>query len=229
MSRLGRLHGAAVLAQAPARARPEARWGPTRPADALGPPSSRRRIVGRRVAAPTDRSVGSDDDAVSTFLGAVTEVAATLRSGAPPAVAWRRGLGVRVVDGVPLWSDLVSLWPDDVAAARAVHTVSRLSAELGAAPSALLDEVAAGLGRQAQARAERRAALAGPQSTARILAWLPLLGMLLGVALGADPFTVLLDGGSGTALLVAGALLTWGGRRWTRRYLRVAEDAGREG
>src|SRR5690606_12955467 len=137
----------------------------------------------------------------------------------------RRGLGVRVVDGVPLWPDLEARWPDDVAAARAVHAVARLSTELGAAPALLLDDVGAALAQDAEARAERRAAFAGPRTTARVLAWLPVLGLLLGAALGADPWTVLLDGGAGTALLGAGVVLTWAGRRWTGRYLRAAEVA----
>lgn len=168
------------------------------------------------------------DDGPGTFLAAVTDVASILRSGASPEAAWRRGLAVRVVDGAPLWSDLEARWPDDLATARAVHAVARLSTELGAAPALLLDEVGAALVQEAEARAERQAALAGPRTTVRVLAWLPLLGLLLGAALGADPWTVLLDGGAGSGLLLAGAALTWAGRRWTHRYLRAAEAAGRE-
>lgn len=201
MSRVGRLHGPADVGGV--------RLG------ALGAARARREK--------------SHDDGPGTFLAAVTEVAATLRSGSSPEAAWRRGLGVRVVDGVPLWSDLEARWPDDAAAARAVHAVARLSTELGAAPALLLDDVGAALAQEAEARAERRAAFAGPRTTARVLAWLPVLGLLLGAALGADPWTVLLDGGAGTALLGAGVVLTWAGRRWTGRYLRAAEVAGREG
>ena len=65
-------------------------------------------------------------------------------------------------------------------------------------------------------------------ATARVLAWLPALGLVLGLALGADPFAVLLDGSGGSALLAVGVLLTWAGRRWTGRHLRAATAAGRE-
>lgn len=219
MSRVGRWYGSAGP-------------GATRVASARRPAVARGagRVGAASVGAAGVARAGPEelDDAPGTFLAAVTEVAATLRSGASPEAAWRRGLGVRVVDGAPLWADLVVRWPDDVASARAVRAVARLSTDLGAAPALLLDEVGAALAREARARAERQAALAGPRATARVLAWLPLLGLVLGAALGADPWTVLLDGGAGTGLLLAGAVLTWAGRRWTGRYLRAAEAAGRE-
>lgn len=186
-------------------------------------PAPRGGVLRWRGARP--RGSATDD---SGFIAAVTQVSGALRSGIAPAEAWWRGMGVRADAGVPDWPDLLHRWPDDAAGARAVFAAARLAAEVGAAPATVLDRVAHALAQDAEAQGQRRAALAGPRATARVLAWLPALGLVLGLALGADPFAVLLDGAGGSALLVAGAVLTWVGRRWTGRHLRAAYLAGRE-
>ena len=162
------------------------------------------------------------------LVAAVSAVAGALRSGADPATAWERGLGVSTVGGVPSPADLVHRFPGDLASAAAVLAAARLAVEVGAAPAQVLDRVAATLTREAEAAGQRRAALAGPLATARVLAWLPALGLVLGATLGADPVAVLLGGGPGTALLVLGSVLTGIGRRWTARHVRVATAAGRD-
>ncbi|GAA1907839.1 type II secretion system F family protein [Williamsia serinedens] len=66
--------------------------------------------------------------------------------------------------------------------------------------------------------AERtRAALAGARATAAVLAGLPVLGVLLGEAMGARPVAVLLGGGLGGILLVVGVTLVVAGLAWTQR------------
>lgn len=162
------------------------------------------------------------------FIAAVTAVAGSLRSGASPTVAWERGLGVRTRAGVPVLADLVARCPADPVSARAVRAAASLAVEIGAAPAEVLDRVAGSLAREAEAAAQRRAALAGPRATARVLAWLPASGLVLGLALGADPAAVLLDGGTGSVLLLAGVSLTVVGRRWTAHHVRAAEAAGRD-
>ncbi len=158
-------------------------------------------------------------------MAAVTGVAAALRSGALPAQAWRRA-GVLAPDGAPEPADLARRWPGRPAAVATLVAATRLTATLGAAPATVLDQVAASLAREGEAAGQRRAALAGPLATARLLAWLPAVGPVLGLVLGADPVGVLLDGRGGTALLVAGLLLVLGGRRWTARLLADAQDQG---
>lgn len=90
----------------------------------------------------------------------------------------------------------------------------------------MLDRVGAALADEEAVEVQRRAALAGPRATVRVLTWLPLVGTGLGWSLGADPVGVLLDGGVGTVLLVGAGLLTWAGRRWSGRLLRTAREAG---
>ena len=159
-------------------------------------------------------------------VGGVPAVAAALRAGATPAVAWQRGWGVRTSDGIPEWVDVVARCAGDSAAASAVVAAARLATATGAPLAMVLDRVGVALAEEADIAGQRRAAFAGPRATARLLAWLPAFGVLLGMALGADPLGVLLDGRVGSGLLVAAGALSWCGWRWSRRVLRSAAAAG---
>lgn len=88
-----------------------------------------------------------------------------------------------------------------------------------------LDRVAAALRAERDQRDDLRAQLAGPRSTAFMLALLPVFGLLLGTALGADPLGVLLRTPAGLGCLLSGAALEWAGVVWTTRIVREAEGA----
>jgi tight adherence protein B len=60
-----------------------------------------------------------------------------------------------------------------------------------------------------------RTALAGPRSSALLLAGLPLLGLAMGSAMGARPQRVLLHTGAGRLALVVGVALELAGLVWT--------------
>ncbi|GAA1870445.1 type II secretion system F family protein [Pseudonocardia ailaonensis] len=62
-----------------------------------------------------------------------------------------------------------------------------------------------------------RARMAGPRSTATVLALLPLLGLGLGHLLGADPIGVLREGVLGQVLVLAGTALLLAGLAWADR------------
>ncbi|KPM53068.1 secretion system protein [Frankia sp. R43] len=64
---------------------------------------------------------------------------------------------------------------------------------------------------------ELAAALAGPRSSGRLVAGLPLLGVAMGILLGASPVDVLTTSPVGTICLAAGVLLDLAGLRWLRR------------
>lgn len=83
------------------------------------------------------------------------------------------------------------------------------------------DDLAA---RRGQVRAVS-SALAGPRSSAALLAGLPVLGVLLGLAMGADPIGVLLGSSGGSWLLCAGVLLDAAGLAWTSRLATSAEQS----
>lgn len=184
--------------------------------------------AGARLAAvsrvPVIGPAGQRDGTVSG-IDAVLAVAAALRAGASPAQAWRRCWGAAAPDGVPSLADARSRCADDRHAA-AVVAGARLAARTGAPLAEVLERVAASLAEDEAVEGQRRAALAGPQATVRVLTWLPAVGAALGWSLGADPVAVLLDGGIGTALLAGAGVLTWTGRRWSGRLLAVARAAG---
>jgi tight adherence protein B len=95
----------------------------------------------------------------------------------------------------------------------------------GAGLAAGLDRVAATLRAERDQAADLTAQLAGPRSTAVMLALLPAFGVLLGTGLGAAPLHVLLHTPPGLACLVVGALLEWAGLAWSARITRVAAEA----
>ncbi len=156
---------------------------------------------------------------------ALTTAADALRSGAAPEQAWPRA-GVLVRGGLPTLSSLTAATGDEGAAA-AVHAAARLALELGAPAAPVLDAVLRTMEEDADAAVRRATALAGPAASARVLAWLPVLGLALGVALGVNPLAVLLDPGRGWVLLAGGAATGALGRLWSRRLVRSAAAAGR--
>lgn len=66
-------------------------------------------------------------------------------------------------------------------------------------------------------RGRVEAGMAGARATAAILAGLPLLGVLLGHAIGAEPWQFLVAGPAGGALLLVGATLICAGLLWSDR------------
>jgi tight adherence protein B len=98
-----------------------------------------------------------------------------------------------------------------------------VAATTGAGLAEAVDRVADGLAADEAIRREVAAALAGPRASARLLLILPLLGVLLGTALGADPAGWLLHTGTGQIALGAAAALAGLGIQWTDRMVRGAE------
>jgi len=86
----------------------------------------------------------------------------------------------------------------------------------------LLARFAAQLEAEEDAEAARQTALAGPKATVRLLSWLPLLGLGLGMALGVDPLGILLGNPWGVATFVAGLVLTAAGRMWSSKLVAAA-------
>lgn len=76
--------------------------------------------------------------------------------------------------------------------------------------------------RRARVRAVE-SALAGPRSSAALLAALPALGAVLGTAMGGRPLAVLFDSAGGRWLLCAGVVLDAAGLLWTSWLVASAE------
>ena len=98
-------------------------------------------------------------------------------------------------------------------------------AELTGAPlTEVLGRVRADVAARRDTARQVRAAVAGPASSAVLLALLPVLGAGLGAAMGADPLGVLLGTSAGRLLLCLGAMLDAVGVMWTQRMIRKAVD-----
>jgi tight adherence protein B len=161
----------------------------------------------------------------------VQTLAVLLEAGAVPLVAWRHlaetgdqqaaAVIGRVDDGVPLipaieaeggaWVDLAAAWEVATTVGAPLAAVLRMIAETLRDAGAAADDV--------------RIALAEPAGTARLLLWLPLAGLLLGLALGFDTVGVVVHDPIGAACVVAGLLLVLAARLWTNRLLRRARPA----
>jgi tight adherence protein B len=99
----------------------------------------------------------------------------------------------------------------------------RIGAERGGTLATVLDGLASALRDEEAQRQEVAAQLAGPKATARLLAGLPLLGLGMAAALGANPLTFLFGTLPGIACLLVGIALDATGLWWTRRLARTAE------
>ncbi|WP_328670620.1 type II secretion system F family protein [Streptomyces sp. NBC_00328] len=99
----------------------------------------------------------------------------------------------------------------------------RVAVDRGAGLAAGLDRLEGALRAERDQRDDMRAQLAGSRSTASMLAGLPVLGLLLGTALGADPLHVLLHTGPGLGCLLVGGALEGVGLWWALRIVRGAE------
>ncbi len=173
-----------------------------------------------------------------------SEIAGELRAGRPPGIAladavqrlrgpsgpgsaeWATPLlaAARFGGDVPRALRLAARRPgaEGLAGAAACWEVA---VDGGAGLADGLDRVAVTVRAERDQREELRAQLAGPRSTAAMLALLPAFGVLLGCALGADPLRVLLRTPAGLTCLALGGLLEWAGLAWTARIVRTAEEA----
>ncbi|MFE3827652.1 type II secretion system F family protein [Streptomyces sp. NPDC059092] len=99
----------------------------------------------------------------------------------------------------------------------------RVAVDGGAGLAAGLDRLEAALRAERDQREALRAQLAGAWSTVVVLALLPVVGLALGWALGADPLRVLLHTPAGLGCLAVGGLLEAAGLLWAARIVRTGE------
>ncbi|MDQ1009311.1 tight adherence protein B [Streptomyces sp. V4I23] len=100
----------------------------------------------------------------------------------------------------------------------------RVAVDSGAGLAAGLDRLEAALRAERDQREDLAAQLAGAWSTVVLLALLPVAGLGMGWALGADPLDVLFHTPGGIACLVAGGLLEAAGLFWAGRIVRAGEE-----
>lgn len=168
----------------------------------------------------------------SGVIEACDALAAGLRAGQPPQ---------RVLDRVA--TDVDTLRPAAAAAAlggdvaAALHAAARLEGAEGLGPLAAawtvaqrsgagLAEVVSRIAGVVRADAEQRrqvdVALGTSRSTARLLAGLPVMGIVLGTGIDADPVAVLFGTVGGAWCLAAGTTLASAGVLWVERLADAA-------
>lgn len=174
-------------------------------------PATAGALAGATAGLVADRASSSrrrqrEQAAQAELVGAL---AADLRAGQQPAQALA---ALRTAD--PRAGLL-----DGSAALAAVWAVSERS---GAPAATVLDRVEEDLRTTVRQQREIAAQLAGARSTAALLALLPLLGIGLGAAMGADPLFVLLGTPAGQLALLVGVGLDAAGLLWTSRIIAAA-------
>ncbi len=140
---------------------------------------------------------------------AFTAVAAVAKDGGDVAAALLRAVPPRGGEGLVR---LAACW--------------RVSVATGGGLAALVERLGGSL-REAEAhRQDLDAQLAGPRATARLLAVLPALGLLMAAGLGMSPLAFLFGEPAGIGCLLTGLLLDGAGVWWTNRLVaRAAEPA----
>ncbi|RBY84217.1 type II secretion system F family protein [Blastococcus sp. TF02A-26] len=171
-----------------------------------------------------------EEERVAGLTEALGALAAELRSGRPledaaaaagaacgdGAVAEALLRAVRAPASFPAPDRDAGAW--DAAVAR-VAAAARLSVRTGCSLSAVVGAVEDDLRARRRHRLELRSALAGPRASAALLAGLPVLALLMGGGIGADPWRVLTTTGTGQVLLVLGVALEAAGLAWTARLV----------
>ncbi|WP_433418869.1 type II secretion system F family protein [Microtetraspora malaysiensis] len=159
---------------------------------------------------------GTPGEALSRAVAALTPpdaaalrpVAAVARDGGDVAAALLRVVPPRGGEGLVR---LAACW--------------RVSVATGGGLAALVERLGGSL-REAEAhRQDLDAQLAGPRATARLLAVLPALGLLMAAGLGMSPLTFLLGEPAGIGCLVTGLVLDGVGVWWTNRLVARAAEA----
>ncbi len=209
-----------------------------------------RSAVNDRDPAATARDPAAADPAATAET--VLRLAVLLQAGLAPGRAWeqlaRTGdaaaqrVAEAVTSGVPLPNAIAAAggrtpaankprawrrraprapdaWPEVAAAWRVATTV-------GAPLAESLRGLAAALRDAQEAADEVRVALAEPAGTARLMAWLPLVAVGLGAALGFDTISVLVGHPLGLGCLAAGAALILAAHRWNAVLVRRASAGG---
>ncbi|WP_289008011.1 type II secretion system F family protein [uncultured Thermomonospora sp.] len=185
--------------------------------------------------------------AVRLWRGAIIElcdgVAAELHAGRTPEAAFTAAAAVLPAEvSVPLLAARRRSGPagppdpGDIPAAlerlsarpgaeglRLLGACWRIGADSGATFATVIADLAAALRDEEAQRREVAAQLAGPRATARLLAGLPLLGLGMAAALGADPLAFLCGTLPGLICLTLGLGLDVLGLWWTNRLARSAE------
>jgi len=166
--------------------------------------ASRAEARAREACAVFLGHVATGVQAGSSLPEALARAARQLPAGTPAQV-------VRDVSLMAHHARSATIAAVETPALQRVAVLWSVSAARGVPVSKLIGAARDELDHAARHRAATHAALAGPKTTAAVLAALPLAGMGMGAAMGARPIAFLTGGGLGGVLLIAGTCLVCGG------------------
>jgi tight adherence protein B len=150
----------------------------------------------------------------------LADVTGLLQAGLAPERAWSI-VGVEVDDdGLPLLD--AAAFGGDATTARCARAAAHLARDTGAPLAGALAAIDDALARVAAARDAAEAALAGPRMSARILRWLPAVGVALAAFVDPAALATLVTQPAGWALMAVALALTWAGGRWMGRMVAAA-------
>jgi tight adherence protein B len=132
--------------------------------------------------------------------------------------------------GSPAWSALRAAGPgsSSTPVLRWLATGWTLTETTGAPLGPIVHQLAGTVRADRQHRRAVDGELAGVRASARVLGALPLVGLLMGTALGAQPVAFLVGSNAGWCCLVLGVLLELAGLRWCRAIADSARAAQRK-
>ncbi|MDO5645123.1 MAG: type II secretion system F family protein [Dermabacter sp.] len=184
------------------------------------------------------------DDALAELLD---QVAMVLGTGVAPSWAWSSTARVQTDPALATLAQTLAATPPALIAhttlesrpgsglrpprgsqnpgLRALVLCVQLCDTTGAALAGLLEALAHSLRDLGDAERARRGAFAGAKTTAHLLMALPLVSIVLGYAIGANPLGALLGSSAGLIMLTTGLALMAAGWAWMRRLLRAAAPA----
>jgi tight adherence protein B len=196
--------GTASACHRVSRARREMATATTELSDALGILVAELR-AGAHPADAVRAAADRHTEAAGEVVLALATVSAAARLGGDVPAALR---GAGPAQLRCWWQRLAAAWS--------------LAEQHGIALADVLDAVRCDTEHRVRFTTEVQARLAGPRATAVVLAWLPLLGLALGQAVGAAPLRVLSGTSSGHVLLVTGTALACAGMWWSARLISRA-------
>lgn len=164
-------------------------------------------------------------------IHALQGLAAELRAGQPPTVALQHAAGnppvwPATIAGIALGADAARSLREDAQRDELLRPLAacwQVCQSTGSGLALAVERLAESARVAEEVRTELEAQLAGPRATARMLAGLPIIGLLLGMALGGEPLQWLLGTSVGWLCLLVGVALTMLGLAWTGRIARQVE------
>jgi tight adherence protein B len=185
-----------------------------------------------------DGSLGGRAATADALAEAAEALAVLLDAGVGPGSSWElvleesplpalRRVAARIAAGDRPASALAAARGSDARVLAPLAAVWLVATEAGATLAPSLQAAASSLHDRADALREVEVALTGPRSTARLVGWLPIVGLVMAAALGVDVLGALTGSVLGIGAVTAGAGLTAAGRFWTRSLIRSATREAR--